>query len=273
MATGYYYAITSLPDLTLTDKSYDVLTFRKFIAEQLTAGDARLMQVLFYPYDIENMVTMIKKLDQPWHPYGNFTWEEMRSMYSLPDSLPEFLQSFVADTRKMWDRMSPKKLINTATIHFIDWSREAPNEFLRKWLLFDQNLKNLLIWLNCHKWGLDPEEEVLGNHYEAVYLRSTKAGEIDLKSWDFQFREALRHYNNPDIALREQIINEMRWHYLDEILEPYPFGIERLLGHAIRLLLISRNIADTEDRGNKRLNDLMSGIMAGYHIPETFDRR
>jgi hypothetical protein len=270
MAGGYYYEITSLPELTLTDRSYDVLTFRRFITEQLTPRDVSLMKILFYPYDIENIVTLVKKRDQPWHPFGNYSLEELQSMYSLPDTLPEFMQLFIADTRKLWDRMSVKEMINAATTHFIDWSRKAPNEFLRKWLLFDQNLKNLLIWLNCHKFGLDPDKEVLGTHFEAEYLRKTKAGEIDLKSWDFQFREALRHYNNPDIALREQIINEMRWHYLDEILEPYPFGVERLLGFAIRLLLINRNITDTEDHGSKRLNDLMKGIMNEYRIPELF---
>jgi hypothetical protein len=273
MREGYYYLITALPDLSLTDKDpgYTVLSFRKFVMEQLDPKDAKLMQILYYRYDIENLVTLIKKTDDPWRPAGNFDPDELRSMLSLPDTLPEFLQHFVQDTNKVWDRMTQKELINSATTYFIDWSHTISNAFLRKWLYFDQNLKNLLIWLNCRKFGLNHAKEILGNHYEAEYLRSAKSGDLNLKAWDFQFREALRHYNNPNIALRELIINEMRWHYLDELVQPYPFGIEQLLAFAIRLRLINRNLTDSEELGNQRLSELMKGIRKDYHLPELFE--
>ena len=274
MKEGYYYLITSLPELSLTDKTpgYDVYTFREYIAEHLTPEDKHLLSMLYYPIDIENLITLIKKTGQPWRKAGNYTQEEFQLMLSEPELMPAFLQPFVAETQKQWDRMTAKDLINAATTFFIDWSHTSPNAFLKKWLLFDQNLKNLLIWLNSHKFGLNPNEEVLGNHYEAEYLRSTKAGELNLKTWDFQFREALHHFDNPDIALRELIINEMRWHYLDEIIQPYSFGIEHLLAFAIRLQLINRNLTDTEEIGSQRLNELISGIMSEYQLPEYFSR-
>lgn len=273
MKRSYYYIISALPELNLTDKNtgYDLKGFRDFVSEQLTPEDAALLKTVYYIYDIENLVTLIKKTDKPWQTSGNYTATELQSMIALPDTLPVFLQAFNLDTRKMWERMSSKTLINAATTHFINWSHTIENDFLRKWLLFDQNLKNLLIWLNSHKFNLNPEEEVLGNHYEADYLRKTKTGDIDLSAWDFQFREALRHYNNPNIALRETIINEMRWHYLDELLEPYPFGIERILTFAIRLQLISRNLVGTEDMGSLRLNELIDGVMKGNQLPEIFE--
>ncbi|MBL7844355.1 MAG: DUF2764 family protein [Cyclobacteriaceae bacterium] len=274
MKEGYYYLITSLPELSLTDKypGYDTLSFRAFVTEHLTPEDSRLMRTLYYPYDIENLVTLTKNTDQPWHTSANYTREEMQHMLTEPHLLPEFLQGFVNENQKQWDRLTAKALINSATTLFIDWSHTIPNRFLNKWLLFDQNLKNLLIWLNCHKFGLNPNEEVLGNHYEAEYLRNSKAGELNLKTWDFQFREALHHFDNPDIALRELIINEMRWHYLDEIIQPYSFGIEHLLTFAIRLQLINRNLTDTAVEGNERLTALINGIMHNYQLPETFSR-
>jgi hypothetical protein len=274
MKRSYYYIISALPELNLTDKNtgYDLKGFRDFVYEQLTPEDAELLRTLYYTYDIENLVTLIKKSEKPWQPSGNYSATELQSMMALPDTLPLFLQTFILDTRKMWERMGAKALINTATTHFIDWSHTIENDFLRKWLLFDQNLKNLLIWLNSHKFNLNPEDEVLGSHFEADYLRKTKSGDMDLRAWDFQFREALRHYNNPNIALRETIINEMRWHYLDELLEPYPFGIERILTFAIRLQLIGRNLMDTEDIGTLRLTELIDGVMKGNQLPEIVSR-
>lgn len=271
MSRGYYYLITSLPELVLSDKNpvYDLLRFREFIFDELTKNDKELYQALFYHFDIENFVSLIKQTNVQWHRYGNFSEEELRARVLLPDTLPYFLQTFTDDTRKLWERTSEKKLINLATTYFMDWSQRVPNTFLRKWLYFNQNLKNLLIWLNCNKFSLNPEEEVLGNHYEAQYLRTVKPDAIDLHAWDFQFREVLRHYDNPNIALRESIINEMRWHYLEEI-SSTEFGIERLLEYAIKLQLINRNFTDTEQTGGERLGFLVDSILKNYQVPEKY---
>jgi hypothetical protein len=271
MASGYYYLIASLPELDLNDKNpvFDQLRLREFILDELTLDDRALYQVLFYNYDIENYVSLIKGTAATWHPLGNFSEKELRAMFLLPDTLPEFLRTFTEDSVKSWERASAKKLINQATTHFIDWSQHIPNTFLRRWLYFDQNLKNLLIWLNCNKFGLNPEDEVLGNHYEAEYLRTVKPEAIDLRAWEFQFREVLRHYDNPDIALRESIVNEMRWHYVQEISSPQ-FGIERLLAYAIKLQLLNRNFTDTELAGEKRLGTLLDSILKDYRVPERY---
>jgi hypothetical protein len=272
MPEGYYYLITSLPELSLTDKSvgYTFRSFREQVAEHLTPADYELLMTLYYPYDIQNLITLIKNPDREWNSTGNFTREELEYRLSEPELFPPFLQDFVSETQKQWERTSAKKLLNEATTFFIDWTQRIPNDFLRQWLVFDQNLKNLLIWLNCQKFGLDPREEVLGNHYEAEFLRQAKGPEINLRAWDFQFREALRHFDNPDIAVRELIINEMRWHHLDELLQPYVFGMEQILGFAIRLQLINRNLTDTEEPGSQRLNELLEGVMHDYQLPDNF---
>ena len=271
MAEGYYYLITALPDLSLTDKDpgFTVTSFRDSVMEHLSPKDARLMRVLFYRFDIENLINLIANTNAPWRPEGNFGIDQLQNMLSSPEMLPVFMRLFVQDTSREWERLSPKVMLNMATTYLIDWSHHVPNTFLRKWLYFDHNLKNLLIWLNSRKFGLNHVDEVLGNHYEAKYLRDTKSGELDLKPWEFQFREVLRHYDNPNIALRELIINEMRWHYLDELVQPYPFGIEQLLAFAIRLQLINRNLTAPEELGNQRLRELVAGIRKEYHLPES----
>ncbi len=271
MSRGYYYLITSLPELDLSDKNplYDLVLFREFIFDELTPNDKGLYQVLFYHYDIENFVSLIKQSNAKWHRYGNFSEEELQSMLLLPDTLPNFLHTFTNETRKLWERTSEKNLINQATTYFIDWSQLVPNTFLRKWLYFDQNLKNLLIWLNSIKFNLSTADEVLGNHYEAQYLRNIKPDAIDLQAWDFQFREVLRHFDNPDIALRESIINEMRWHYLEEI-SSQEFGIERLLTYAIKLQLINRNFTYSEQPGQEKLGYLLNSILKDHQLPEKY---
>ena len=273
MANGYYYLISALPELNLTDKEleYDMITYRSFVMELLDPVDAKLLKILYYPFDIMNLVTLIKGNETDWDACGNYSKDELQEMIQLPDSLPRFMQLFVEETRETWEKASAKDLLNKATSLFVDWSREAPNAFLRQWLYFDQNLKNLLIYLNSNKFDLDPDKEVLGENYEATYLRSTKFDDLDLKSWDLRFKEALTHFDNPNVAVREFLIDEMRWKFLHELEENYSFGIERLLAFVIKLQIINRNIVDTEEEGRKRLEQLQKTIKKEYEMPETFN--
>ncbi len=272
MARGYFYLISALPELSLNDKDleYNLVTFRESILDQLTPRDLKYLRILYYRYDIINLVNLIKDNGEAWVESGNYSKEHLTEMLGLPDSLPVFMQHFYEDTRKKWSVLSEKELINRATTHFIDWSENIDNRFLRSWLRFDYNLKNLLIWLNSNRFGLDPTNEVLGNQYEAEYLRKTRYDEIDLKAWDFRYREVMTHFDNANIAIREALIDEMRWHYISELEEAYNFGIERLLGFAIRLQIINRNIITTEVQGKKQLMKLLSNIREGYEMPQSF---
>lgn len=271
MARGYFYLIAALPELSLNDKDleYDMVSYRDFIREHLTKRDLRYLKILYYRWDIINLVNLIKENGEEWIPAGNYSREEMLEMIGLPDTLPAFMKQFYEDTRKKWGVLTEKELINRATTYFMDWSERIDNRLLRRWLRFDHNLKNLLIWLNSHKFGLDPTNEVLGNQYEAEYLRETRFEEIDLKAWDFRYREVMTQFDNPNIAIREFVIDEMRWHYLDELEQAYDFGIERLLGFTIKLQIIHRNIQASEAEGKKKLMSLLDNIREGYDIPKS----
>jgi hypothetical protein len=270
MARGYFYLISALPELSLNDKDleYDMVSYRDFVKDHLNGSDLKFLKILYYRYDILNLVNLIKENKSEWIAAGNYSREELTEMIGLPDSLPTFMRLFYEDTRKKWSTLSEKELINRATTYFMDWSERIDNRFLRRWLRFDHNLKNLLIWLNSHKFGLDPTHEVLGNQYEADYLRETRFDEIDLKAWDFRYREVMTQFDNPNIAIREFVIDEMRWHFLDELEQAYDFGIEKLLGFAIKLQIIHRNIQASEVEGKKNLMSLLDNIREGYDVPQ-----
>lgn len=272
MAAGYYYIISLLPELSLNDKnkSFEMVHYRDFVIPMLESEDVPLMKILFYNYDIQNLVNLMLQKDYEWNLAGNYTQEEMTEGMKQPDLLPEFLQKFIENNAGRREKHTEKQLINEATWLFVDWCKQIENPFLKRWMRFENNLKNLLIWLNSHKFKLNPTLEVLGSHYEAEYLRKVDKDQIHLKSWDYHFKDVLTHYDNPNIAVREFIIDEMRWKFLNELEEQYAFGIERLLGFAIRLQIINRNISATEDGGKERLTNLLSDMRLAYVMPESF---
>lgn len=273
MANGYYYLISSLPELNLTDKNvrFDLVSYRDVIREALDPKDAHLVKTLFYVYDITNLTNLIKKSDAPWKKAGNYSRVQFESMLQDPNSLPDFLPQFYDETVAEWEDWSIKQLFNHAMTFYIDWARKTPNQFLLQWLEFRQNLKNLLVYLNCNKFKLDVKKEVLGNNDEAQFLRETNLQNLKLDWWDMPAKKVWALFDNPNIALREFLIDEIRWNYLIELEEKYSFGIERLLAFAIRLDIINRNIIDTEEGGRERLKNLMLGMRKDYTMPETFN--
>ena len=153
MAGPYYALITSLPELSINDKSldYDMISFRKYVQEEIDQEDFHLLCILYYPFDILNFVNLCLQLDKPWHEAGNLTETEMEEGIQMPELLPVFFQEFFDEHNNEWKEYNEKELINAVTSSYLDWSRKIKNSFVKKWISFDQNLKNLLIWLNAKK--------------------------------------------------------------------------------------------------------------------------
>ncbi len=273
MSNTYYALVASLPDLSLNDKEvkFDMVAFRERMRPHLAENDYKLLQALYYSYDIRNTVFLTVNQEEKWLPQGNFTKDTLRSFLIHPDDeAPSFFVDFIRYIQDHPKERNVKHLISKGTSYYINWSARVPNNLLNNWLRFLNNLKNLMIWLNSHKFDRDPTEEVLGNYFEAEYLRRAIKAEIDLKSWDFRFREVLTHFDNPNIALREYFIDKMKWAYINELEEPYTFSIENILAYAIKLRILNRNIQTTEEKGEIALQRLMDGLLKEHKIPDSF---
>lgn len=273
MSNKYYALIASLPELSLNDMEvkFDMVEFREQMKSVLSTQHYRLLQALYYSYDIRNLVFLTVGQEEKWLPQGNFNKETLRSFLIHPDDdAPPFFVDFINYINDNPKERNVKHLISTGSSYYINWSATVPNWLLNNWLRFLNNLKNLMIWLNSHKFDRDPTEEVLGDYFEAEYLRNAIKAEIDLKAWDFKFREVLTHFDNPNIALREYFIDKMKWTYINELEEPYSFSIENILAYAIKLRILNRNIETTEEKGEKVLQQLMEGLLKEHKIPDSF---
>ncbi|MCT4624681.1 MAG: DUF2764 domain-containing protein [Schleiferiaceae bacterium] len=272
MSKQYYALISSLPDLSFNDKSvgHSIQSFKELLLEQLDPSDYDLILLLFYPFDILNFVHTVKELDEPWDERAALSKEEIEEGIRIPELLPEFFQNFILDQEKGWEQQSEKELLDGLTSAYLNFTRESDNNFIRQWVSFEQNLKNLLIWLNARKFKRDVKQDILGENFEADYLRQTEQGDLNLKAWDNAYKTVLTHYDNPDIALRELMIDQMRWDYLIELEQEYYFDVERLYAYAIKLRIVGRNTRLTEKKGKQRLDDLLKEITENYSLPETF---
>ena len=273
MGRQYYALIASLPELSLNDKvlQYDLISYRDMLKSEVDEEDYAFLTIVYFKYDILNFVKLAKEEDSiEWDNAGNLSEEELKEGMTMPEFLPQFFQDFLDQQKQDWKEQPRKDLINALTSCYLDWSRNIDNDFLKQWISFEQNLKNLLIWHNTKKFNRDTKQEVLGNSNEAEYLRKTDKGSLDLKAWDYAYKEILIHLDNPNIALREFLNDKIRWNFLHELEEDYYFDKERLVAFAVKLQIVNRNIITKEDKGKEKLNELLSDIKEGYALPEMF---
>ncbi len=268
----YYYFITSLAELSINDKQLDFSStdFREELQEMIDEKDFTLIRSLFYQFDIDNFINLIKGDAEQFDDKGNYTKEELTNGIILPESLVPFMEQFVLASQQEWKIQSKKNLKNLLTAYFIDWTQELPNTYLKTWFEFDHNIKNIVAGLNSRKFHREINEEVLGNHFEAVKIRRNREKDFGLEKLIDYVDKIISQFENPDIAIREFAFEEMRWNFVEEINQGYYFTVENLMTYLIKLQIIERSMITTPSAGQIRFDELLKNIKIGYEIPKEF---
>jgi hypothetical protein len=259
MAARYYYLFASLPELDLRDchLPWSLSEFKVMVESFLTTEDKRLWQLLFFASDILNAPGVMMGESGDWKEEANFTKEDWAYYLEFPGESDPFFREIFTMAADNIEIESAPALLKRMTVAYMRSCLSVSNLFLRRWFEFDFTLRNLMIWLNCHKFRLNPAFEILGEYDAAVFLRKYKPGEADLSSWDYRYREAVAQHDNPNLALREYIIDEMKWRFLEELEAGYSFQIENLLAYAIRIQITERNNKRFEEKGRQKLEAMI----------------
>lgn len=260
MAARYYYLFASLPDLDLRESHlpWTLSEFKVMVDSFLTPEDKRLWQLLFFASDILNAPEVVMGDSGMWREEANFSKEDWSFFLEFPGESDPFFRDVFTLAAETHENDSAPALLKRMTTAYMSTCLRVPNKFLRRWFEFDFTLRNLMIWLNCHKFKRNPSQEILGEYDAAVFLRKHKPGEADLSSWDYRYREAVAQHDNPNLALREYIIDEMKWRFLEELEADYAFQIENLLAYAIRIQITERNNKRFEEKGKRKLEAMIA---------------
>lgn len=272
MAGNYYYLITSLPELSLQDKSLDFtgVSFREHIIEFLTDADLETIRPLDYVYDIRNLAGLAGGGRYEHDERGFYSEEDLKAGLTAPEMLPSFMEAFIYETNKHRDSTGYKELLNDLTARFIAWARDLENPFLKMWFDFDHNLRNILAGLNCRKFEYDIENEVLGGHFEARKIIRNKDRDFGLEKVIDYVETAVANFHESDIALREAAIDQMRWDYIESLEEAHHFDLENVMAYALKIRLIERNLKGNSESGRLQLDHMLKSIVKGYGLPAQF---
>ena len=145
------------------------------------------------------------------------------------------------------------------------------NKFVKKYAEFSLNIKNLITALNCRKYHLDIEKEVIGNSYFTSQLKTSRAKDFELSD-DYPYIDTvLTLFDKDNTAEREYRIDMLYWEFLDEAVEHKYFTFDNVIDFTLKLMILERWSKMTTEQGKAIFRELLERFKNEFQFAKEFD--
>jgi hypothetical protein len=271
---NYYYLVAGLPEINLDDAKLSVgyVEYVDELMQALAKEDAALLRYFRMTYENRNLLTWLKDKEAELHPLGMLSAEDFNEQWQLLDyedkapleGVPAYFLIFMRDLRDSKIPAGQEEQYLTAM--FYEYTQQAPNAFVRRWFEFQWHLNNVQIALNCRKYGMDIETQVVGDNEVTHALRSSSARDFNLNGIFPAIETLMRMNDESDLLRKEKQIDRIQWEFLDELCTGYYFSIEVLLAYLIKLQSVERWLKLDAKQGEEIFRHLILSMKEGAQL-------
>lgn len=272
---NYYYLVAGLPDLILDDDRMrtSIAAVKAEFENELHPDDVELFRLLFLKHDHYNLTNFMKKKFHVYTDKGNYDREKLEEQIKNPDdTIPSYLREFIVKFRNS-ERANPGATWESELEYdFITWVEEnVSNQFLLNWFRFFHDFRNVNAALVSRKHKLAADPEIVAYNHIAQNLLRSNARDFGIAQ-DFPYIEKMiAAWDAPDLLEREMMLDQIKWHWVDENTFFDYFTIEKLLGFAIQLEMAERWMTLDPEKGKALFNQLVTKLGEQYALPEEFN--
>ncbi|MBD3272569.1 MAG: DUF2764 family protein [Elusimicrobia bacterium] len=249
----YYYFVTSLPDIDF-DSEQHAISVEEFIdlcRENCAADDFRVISLIQLDVDNKNIIRRLKKEDG-FTPGGIFSDDELEEKLAHPDTMPEYMQSFVESLSRPLSRRDEDRL----ALSYIDFCSDQ-NDFLRQFFMFDRTLKNFTTAVLERKLKKNFIEFIVGHdEYTTDMMRYSNMADFGLGAELAYTTRVMEMIDAEAYYELERYEDRLRFEKIDELNRFNYFGIDHILGYCIKLHIRERWAQLQHDRGRHRLSQM-----------------
>lgn len=269
---AYYYLISSLPEVKLSDSKakYDINEITQSVLSGLNSKDAKMFHYFIYQNDNKNLVNAIANSKGLFSPYNVhlepaiFSKEEIQK-YSNLSNLPDYMAKFLEDNKNVeWENV--RHIENTLLSLYYDEMIRTGNAFIKEYALFVRNLKNILVALNGRALGFNGDEiakELIGDYSLIYALTKSTAADFGLGKEVPYINGIIETFNSSDKAdpynmenIECSLVNE----FLDRLTSIKSFTTDNLFAYYINLTYAVRINGRDEEEGKKHLKTLVDAL-------------
>lgn len=247
----YYYLVAGFADLIFdSGKGYpDLMEFREELKNNLHPSDYYLVSLLFLPYDNDNMIAFLENKTDSWQSLGNYSLEDfeeekrvLQSVIKMKDLLPPYMVTVMARhiiEEHTFDRIS---LWKNLTEGYIEMVLNSGNSFLKAWISYDRDVRNIFTLVNAKELDLDALRYIIGNDPFAQELISIfNSGRDFVIPQEPEYAPSVfRIATENEFIDKERKIDLERWNFIDSVTFFEYFTIDLILGYLIKYKIVLR---------------------------------
>ena len=266
-ARNYYTLVAGFRDYQLDadHKGFDIAAIREEIAEQLSKGDLKAVELLYTYYDCENLCA--QRAGRSAHnALGNLSAEEIKAELKQPSLLPEklcrVLRAFAAPEGEDAELVSTSERFEKVLFEqYYALCAESKCSFLREWARFDCNLRNVAAAITARQLGRPIEEATVGEGEIVEQLHRSSAADFGLRG-ELDYIDALIVAINDEQNLveKEHKIDLIRWNKSVELSTFDYFDINAIIAYLTRVNIVARWTMLDPVRGRKLFDELIKEL-------------
>jgi hypothetical protein len=265
----YYTLVAGLREWALDadTKGFDARAIIDAVAEELSAGDAKAVKLLYTYYDIENLLTL-RRGGSRVVGLGNLSAEQLTEEMEHPEQLPQFAQKLILayarpeDTE--WDDVDKSVAFEKAMFEaYYNECAHSSSGFLREWAAFDKALRNVSAAVTARRLDMPVADVLVGDDEIVQGLTKSSAADFGLKGelpWIDSLLSALGE--DVDMLDKEHRIDLIRWEMSEELTAFDYFNIDAVLAYLVRINLVDRWSRLDGARGKEMYQRLVSALSA-----------
>ena len=270
---NYYCLIAGLPEISPDDKklSLSVQELRTYLNDYLTKEEVDTITLFFYPNDNAQIIRLLQKQEPDNNLQTVFTASQLEDEIQDPMFTPSYIKEYLHDLQKDDKEVSKRLPEAELSERYWNYMLSQKQKLVRKYAEFSLNIKNLITALNCRKYHLDIEKEVIGDSYFTRQLKTSRAKDFELSD-DYPYVDTvLSLFERDNIAEREYRIDMLYWEFLDEMTGNKYFTFDNVIEFTLKLMILERWSKMTTEQGKAIFRELLDRFKKGFKFDKEFD--
>jgi hypothetical protein len=248
----YYFLAGYLPELHIDDRKIRIGLTDIKEEQYIHPKDWEEIELIL----LGNDVFMIEKLlsgKSVAVKHSVYEAEFWREQIKNPQEGPEFLLKFLREFKAGEGNFGPREADRLYGAYYDYVAAESRSGFLRHYFEFDRNLRNVMAAIRARQKGLSPSDVLVGENEWVESLRRSSAEDFGLTE-DYPWVESLMAAEHP--LRRQEVIGQILWNLMDETAGDDPFHFNSVLSYALRLLMLEKRLALSEEEGMAKVRRL-----------------
>lgn len=270
---NYYCLIAGLPDILIDQKKipFSLIELKQELQYQLHPKDYQLVEYLFLPYDNINFLNILQKKEAEFNPLGNYSESFFMDEIKEPENLPAYMKKFLEAYRDENPIHPNLSLENQLTWLYFDYMLEQKNDFLRDIFTIIRDINNIFAIYNARKFGLNIENQMIGNYELTEAAKKTTSKDFGLASEITPIDEIIGIYENNDILEQEMSIDLLKWRHMNNLNTFNYFTIEFILAYVLEFIIVERWSNLDTDQSKKTFRKILTDLENSFQFSKDFN--